>query len=264
MDLQELLVCLVEPSTVQRKLIKNFLTQLGLNKVQSVADGQSALQEIRNSRPDLVISALYLPDMTGTDLVHTMRAEEQIAEIAFLLISSETDLRVLDPIRQAGSIGILPKPFSLKDLHRALTATVEYYSEQSADFGGYDPENLRVLVVDDSPMARRHIRRVLGNMGIENFAEATNGAEAVTRLQESFFDLVVTDYNMPRMDGDQLTHFIREQSSQRSIPILMVTSEEDQSRLTAVAQAGVSAICDKPFEPARVRSLLGAMFNDQG
>ena len=69
-------------------------------------------------------------------------------------------------------------------------------------------------------------------------------------------DLVVTDYNMPEMDGRQLVEYIRQQSWQRSVPILMVTSEQSFSRLAAVEEAGVSGICDKPFEPGTIRRLL--------
>ena len=74
-------------------------------------------------------------------------------------------------------------------------------------------------------------------------------------------DLVVTDYNMPEMDGREFVEYVRSRSWQRSVPILMVTSETDQGRLAAVEEAGVSGICDKPFEPAVVRCLLARMLS---
>jgi two-component system chemotaxis response regulator CheY len=115
---------------------------------------------------------------------------------------------------------------------------------------------LKTLVVDDSPLARKHICRVLGNLGIHDITTAENGRQAVSIIESTFFDLVVTDYNMPEMDGETLTRFIRENSTQRSIPILMVTSEGDQSRLSAVQQAGVSGICDKPFDTLCVKQMI--------
>jgi len=72
-------------------------------------------------------------------------------------------------------------------------------------------------------------------------------------------DLVITDYNMPEMDGKGLVDFIRQQSWQASVPILMVTSEADMGRLAAIESAGVSGICDKPFEAHVVRELLGRL-----
>jgi two-component system chemotaxis response regulator CheY len=100
---------------------------------------------------------------------------------------------------------------------------------------------------------------VLANLGIQHFTEAENGKQAVGIIDQHFFDLVVTDYNMPEMDGRELTEYIRTQSWQSTVPILMVSSESNQSRLAAVEQAGVSGVCDKPFESAMVKGLLQKM-----
>jgi two-component system chemotaxis response regulator CheY len=61
---------------------------------------------------------------------------------------------------------------------------------------------------------------------------------------------------MPEMDGQQLVDFIRNSSSQPSLPIIMVTSESDESRLAGIQKSGVSAICDKPFEPITLKRYL--------
>jgi len=163
---------------------------------------------------------------------------------------------MLDPIRQAGVIAILPKPFDPDDLRKALYSTVEFIAPDENALADIILDDLKTLVVDDSPLARKHISRVLGNLGISDITTAENGVDAISKIESNFFDLVVTDYNMPEMDGETLTRFIREQSSQRSIPILMVTSEGDQSRLSAVQQAGVSGICDKPFDTISVKQMI--------
>ena len=61
---------------------------------------------------------------------------------------------------------------------------------------------------------------------------------------------------MPKMDGKHLIDYIRQQSGQQAVPVLMVTTEENMSKLAAVEQSGVSAICDKPFDPATVKSMI--------
>ena len=262
MQVADFIVVLVEASNTQRKIIKAHLSKLGVNQVHTTETATAALALMENHRPDLVISALYLPDMTGTELVHEMRTHPSLKDVAFMLISSETDIRVLDPIRQAGSIAILPKPFESADLKRALVATQQYYTTDEIQLDSYEPGSLEVLVVDDSRLARNHIKRVLRNMGMEKITEAENGAEAAKLVKDQFFDLVVTDYNMPEMDGQQLVSYIRNSSAQASIPILMVTSESDEQRLASVQQSGVSAICDKPFETETVRQLLQFMLSD--
>lgn len=219
-----------------------------------MATGHAALDNLSPDPHDLIISTMHLEDMTGTELVQNMRMDERLHDIAFMLISSETDFRYLEPIRQAGGIAILPKPYEIEQLRRALYSTIHYL-----DTSEIAAEDLNVLVVDDSFTARNHIKRVLSNMGIQRLTEAKNGKEAVAILAEHFFDLIVTDYNMPEMDGKQLLEHIRNQSKQTNIPLLMVSSESDDSRVAAVQQAGGSANCDKPYETETVRVLLHKM-----
>jgi len=159
-------------------------------------------------------------------------------------------------VRQAGVLAILPKPFELDDLKRALYASLDYIEPDEIDLARIEVEDLRVLVVDDSQMSLNHICHILEQMGVEKIVRANNGREAAEHVLESAFDLVVTDYNMPEMDGRELVHYIRQLSGQPDIPILMVTSEKDSARLASVKQAGVSALCDKPFDPRTLRTLI--------
>ena len=153
-------------------------------------------------------------------------------------------------------IAILPKPFNADELRVAMANTLNFIDPTALSLETFSPEEMQVLVVDDSSMARKHIKRVLNSIGIEHFTEAVDGLEASKILENQYFDLVVTDYNMPNMDGQELIDHIRKNSSQASVPVLMVTSEENDNRLAAVQKAGVSAICDKPFAADTVRDLV--------
>ncbi len=252
----DLSVVLVEPSHTQAHIVGQFLRNLGVANMQTAASGADALALLRQAKPSVVISAMYLPDMTGTELVYAMRADEDLEMLPFVLISSETRPKVLDPIRQSGACSILPKPFSEKQLLTALRAVIDYLEPEGQLEVPVDLESLKVLIVDDSPVSRKFLRHILENLGIESFLEASNGKEAVSVLGETMVDLVLTDYNMPEMDGKALVEYIRQQSWQATVPVLMVTSESNMSRLAAVEQAGVSAICDKPFDPKTVKGLI--------
>ncbi|MEN8178729.1 MAG: response regulator [Pseudomonadota bacterium] len=262
MDIKELSVILVEPSHMQQHIVHNYLKELGISIIDTLLSGQEALQEIRCTPPDLVISALYLPDMTGTDLLHTMRKDDMLLETAFILISSETRFRYLDPIRQAGAVAILPKPFTKDDLDIALKSTLDYLEAPNLELENIDTESLKVLLVDDSRMSRNHLRRILEAMGVEHISEAENGIEGAKMINDHYYDLVISDYNMPEMDGQELVDHIRTNSCQPGIPILMITSESNQSRLAAVQKSGVSAICDKPFEPVTLKLFLERILLD--
>lgn len=261
--LSNLTVLVVEPSSMQRRLITDALYAAGINDITEVVNGADALDHSKHSDIDLLVSALYLPDMDGSDLIQQLRSDEVTQDTAFVLISSESRFEYLDPIKQAGAAAILSKPFTEEELSMALNATLRLVDEAVLEAADYAPEDLLVMLVDDSPMARRHIKRVLSNMGFERFVEADNGIEAMAALQNQFFDLVVTDYNMPLMDGSALVDRIRNDSNQPSVPIMMVTSEQDSSRLAAVQKSGVSAICDKPFEHDTVRQLMTRILSNQ-
>lgn len=254
----DLAILLIEPSSTQLKVIMQHLRQEGISNIEGVHNAGEALAMLQNHRPDLIISSLYLPDMTSTDLLERIKHDDALSEIPFMLISSESSHKVLDAIRQAGVVAILPKPFAPRDLKNALRATIEFIDPQEIDLEHYDIENVRVLVVDDSSLARKHICRVLNNMGIVRITQAVDGkqaAELFTEAQDQF-DLIITDLNMPIMDGQELIQFIRHDLGNSIIPILMVTSEDNQTRLSNVHKAGVSAICDKPFDPQTVKEML--------
>jgi len=180
-----------------------------------------------------------------------------------MLVSSETSIKVLEPIRQAGVVAILPKPFDHADLHRALRTTIDYIDPEEMELESYDIEELNVLLVDDSLTARNHIKRVLTSLGIQNIQTANDGLQAAQILSDASFDLIVTDLNMPEMDGEQLTEFVRTELGNTYVPILMVTSESDEARLGNVQQSGVSAIVDKPFEPQSIREILYRVLDEQ-
>ena len=255
--LADLSVLLVEPSHMQANLVSRMLQHQGVRQVRVFDTAGAALAAMTEGVPTglVVISSLYLPDMAGTELVAAMRADHDLETIPFILVSSETRPQVLEPVRQSGACSIVTKPFSEQQLSRALFAAADYLNPPE-DMDAAEIESLRVLLVDDSLASRRHLRRLLEELGIERIIEAVNGKEAVAALQDAMVDLVITDYNMPEMDGRELTEYIRTQSWQNSVPVLMVTSEQNMGRLAAVERAGVSAICDKPFEAGSIRKLI--------
>ncbi|MCB1774716.1 MAG: response regulator, partial [Gammaproteobacteria bacterium] len=199
--LEQLVVLVVEPSSTQRRIICRSLEANGIRSADQCETGTAALDRLAADPPDLVISSLYLPDMTGTDLVHRIRESSRFADTPFMLISSETRFRYLDPIRQAGVVGILPKPFTDAELRTALGTTLDLLDDETEHLADLDTDSMKVLVVDDSRMARNHITRVLATLGIESVDHAEDGVQALEMIERHYYDFIVTDYNMPRMDG---------------------------------------------------------------
>lgn len=254
--MDRLSILLVEPSTTQQKMIYSFLQVLGVEHVNNTQTAAEALEALKSGNPDIVISSMHLPDLTGTELLERIRHGDVKPDVPYMLISSETSYRYLEPIRQAGAIAILPKPFELEQLRTALYAALDYFDPGELKTKSISHEDLKVLLVDDSGLSRRHIHRVLSAMGIEHITEAENGQQALELVQGNYYDLIVTDLYMPEMDGKEFVEHVRQDSDQPSVPILMVSSESDASRLAVVQQSGVSAMCDKPFDTTTIKSLI--------
>lgn len=263
--LKNLSVCLVEPSSVQARIITAELQALGVRQVTVHESGKAALAAVKTDRPGLVVSALYLPDMSGTDLVYGLRNDPALMDIAFVLVSSETRPQVLEPVRQSGACGILPKPFTAQQLRKVLSTTLDYlHGDDSLVQAHVELEELVVLIVDDSRTSRNYVHHVLEKLGVVNFIEAENGVDAVRIMEDRLVDLVVTDFNMPEMDGKDLIRHIRNKSWQNSVPILMITSEQNHNRLAGMEDLGVSGICDKPFVPEVIKPLLAKILMEHG
>lgn len=248
---QVLKVLLVEPSRTQSAIIRKYLQGQGVEQVTAVTTGQEALQTARNESPGVIISSLHLSDMTGVQLAQQICAETS-SPPGFVLISSEADVSQAGSLSRCGNAILLHKPFTPEKLAEALKVVALKGQAPSAA----QRSKLRVLIVDDSAPARRHIRDVLTSLGVSQFAEAADGAQGVAAVARETFDLIVTDYNMPYLDGHGLVGYLRQNPSSASIPIVMVTTEQDPGKLEAVRQLGVTAICDKSFPTDVVRNIL--------
>lgn len=259
--IQDLSLLLVEPSDMQKKIITKALTEAGIKKIEFADNIKDTLALITTFPPDLIISAMYLPDGSANELIDAIRNNKNTENQCFMLVSSESNRENLEHLRQSGVLAILPKPFTNKDLQRAIYSALDLIVEEEIDLELFDPRSLRVLVVDDSLMARKHISRTLNSMGIEQIEVAENGKNAINILNNAEFDLIITDYNMPEMDGRELTEAVRHSIDLAHIPILMVSSNAGDNQLANIAHEGVDAICGKPFEPAVVRKLLAKILN---
>ncbi|GGA92423.1 response regulator [Agarivorans gilvus] len=260
LSLADLTILLVEPSNMQRNIIRTRLHEAGIDNFVMAENCQQAVELAIKTAPDLVVSSMYFADGTATDLVQQLRANDLSRDIAFMLISSEACHHTLDAIKQAGVIAILPKPFEFTHLLGALQATISYIEPDQDLISEINVASKKILVVDDSLTARRHIARVLENIGVAQVLFAENGQQALNLLEQDEVDLVITDYNMPVMDGAALIEALRQHPRFSDIPALMVTSENNGAKLDGVRQSGVSALVDKPFDIDAVKQVLGRLF----
>jgi two-component system chemotaxis response regulator CheY len=106
-----------------------------------------------------------------------------------------------------------------------------------------------VLVVDDQKLMREVIREILGELESLEIDEAADGETALTKMKSTPYDLVISDWNMPRMDGIALLQAIRSTESLKSVPVIMLTGQSEREHVLQAKQFGVSGFVRKPFNP---------------
>ncbi|WP_027350611.1 chemotaxis response regulator CheY [Halotalea alkalilenta] len=121
-------------------------------------------------------------------------------------------------------------------------------------------KQINFLVVDDFPTMRRIVRNLLKELGYQNVEEAEDGQQALERLRAGGFDFVVSDWNMPNLDGLEMLKQIRADPALSSLPVLMVTAEARKENIIAAAQAGANGYVVKPFTAGTLEEKLNKIF----
>jgi two-component system chemotaxis response regulator CheY len=122
--------------------------------------------------------------------------------------------------------------------------------------------NMKILLIDDSATTRRNTGFLLENLGFNNVEEAEDGVMALQMLRSGHFDFVISDWNMPNMDGLTMLQNIRADEALKKIPVLMVTAEAEKKNVVAAAQSGASGYVVKPFTGAILEEKLNKIFQN--
>jgi len=123
-------------------------------------------------------------------------------------------------------------------------------------------ETKKVIVVDDSSVMRQIIKNNLKQLGFEqsNLVDAEDGEQALKKISEDAIDLVISDWNMPKMTGIDFLKAIRSDGALKELPFLMVTSEADKEKIMEAVQAGVNQYIVKPFNATQLEEKIKEIF----
>ena len=125
-------------------------------------------------------------------------------------------------------------------------------------------KNMKFLVVDDMSTMRRIVRSILNELGFSNVDEAEDGIDAVGNLRSAKYDFVVSDWNMPNLDGLEMLKTIRADDVLKGLPVLLVTAEAKKENIIEAAKAGASGYVVKPFTAAILEEKLNKIFEKHG
>ena len=122
-------------------------------------------------------------------------------------------------------------------------------------------KNMKILVVDDFSTMRRIVKNILRQLDFNNIVEADDGSTAIDILQKEKIDMVVSDWNMPKMTGLELLKAVRCDDALKHIPFLMVTAEAQQENIIEAVKSGVSNYIVKPFTAETLGQKITQIFN---
>jgi len=121
-------------------------------------------------------------------------------------------------------------------------------------------KDMKILIVDDFSTMRRIVKNLLRDLGFNNTSEADDGQTALPMLKSGGFDFLVTDWNMPGMDGLTLLKEVRADENLSQMPVLMVTAEAKREQIVVAAEAGVNGYVVKPFTAITLKEKINKIF----
>jgi two-component system, chemotaxis family, chemotaxis protein CheY len=119
----------------------------------------------------------------------------------------------------------------------------------------------RILVVDDSPVSRKMVCKAVSMSGLDigEILEASNGKEALEVVARTWVDIVLADINMPVMSGAEMVAEMAKSDFMATTPVVIISSEKGEERITALRSLGVSAYLPKPFRPEQIKQVVGGL-----
>ncbi len=117
---------------------------------------------------------------------------------------------------------------------------------------------LNILIVDDSSLTRKAIKRIIDMLGLDvgQILEAENGTEALKILSETKVDLVLADLNMPEMGGIEMIYHMRGNEATKDIPVVVISTESSTTRIEGLLANGAKAYLHKPFTPEKFKEVI--------
>ncbi|MBK9441228.1 MAG: hybrid sensor histidine kinase/response regulator [Comamonadaceae bacterium] len=274
MNLNQLSYLVVDDLELMRAVTVNQLRSMGVEKIKVARHGAEALEMLRASKFDAVLSDWNMPIMSGLDLLKTLRADPKLAKIPFLMITAEAERQRIEEVISAGVNALLVKPYNSGSLKARLermlhpqkrpvpTPALAPTSSSRADEGTGLSQVLspsRILVVDDYPVSLKLLEKLFADE--YQVQTATDGLAALALCQtEPLPDLVLMDVMMPGMDGFEVVRRLREQHATAQIPVIFVTGLSDnEARVKGMALGAVDFV-SKTSDPkalrARVRNFI--------
>lgn len=255
MDMAEIAgkqILLVDDSPSSRKFICQVLSHTGITILEA-ENGLDALDILAKTRVDLVITDIFMPKLNGVELCKKLKENPDLAEIPVIVVSnfnSETDIQLGF---EAGASDYLSK----------------------MEVGAFLPEKVctllkrkcfaakqKVLIVDNSPSTLEILAKALSDAGFHTMCSGS-GARAMEKLEKSAPDLVLLNINMPALNVLQFHKELRKRLQKKSVPLIVMSTEEERWKIKQLKDLGAAAYLIKPFNTDSMVLLVENLLSNQ-
>nr|MBF0220910.1 response regulator [Desulfobulbaceae bacterium] len=245
-------ILLVEDSAVIRKKLKLHIEKLDY-KVTEVADGEEAFKCACQNQFDLVITDVDMPVKNGLQLCKDLRDTSSTKSLPVIMVSDFDSEDDISKGFEAGASAYLPKSEVLERLQEQITNVLASSSFRSVH---------TILIVEDTPTIRKAIKYGLIQAGFKVLT-ASNGKEAIDMLRKKKVNLILSDIEMPEMDGFALCRQLKADSDLHEIPIVIMSTHSERSYMKRVVELGAATYLVKPFNPEELIIIIDRILSDQ-
>lgn len=251
-------IILVDDQPLYRNVVKTVLKSIGnISIIGEASTGKEFLELIKTQKPDIVFMDIEMPEMDGIEA--TRQALKIHPDLAIIGLSMYENKRYIDELINSGARGYLLK---LSDNDKLLENILKhpkaeiFYSEKLVKKESREiSDKKNIMVVDDFESNTFVTALTLENAGYK-VTKSESGSEALRIMRDNNFDLLITDYNMPNMNGEELISSVRQIPQYAKIPILVLSTLKNEDRKHLTKTLGVTGWIEKPFQLQRFLKIV--------
>jgi CheY-like chemotaxis protein len=229
-------ILVVTSSDSKQKDCVDQLSQMGFENINSATNGVEALKLLRDSPIDMVLSDWDLPDTDGLELLKTIKKSPSLQGTPFIFLTAHTDEEKNRQAMTYGAVDNFADPSSSTNLKENIEIILN--------------RGIRnILIVEDSDIQREICIAQLQQIGFEKITGATNGKEALEYLENNSVDFILSDWNMPELNGLELLKKVKGNTALKDIPFLILTINNDEDKNQEALNLGAIDYIVKPLMP---------------
>lgn len=247
---------LVDDQTLYRNTFKELLHKIAnVQVIAEASNGYEFLNLILDNKPDIVFMDIEMPRLNGIDT--TKIALELHPDLIIIGLSLYDSSEYINQMLKAGAKGYLLKTAdNIEILERLLKYSPdEIFLSKDITLTSNRKKNIKILIIDDYEISNYIVGHELQKIGYQ-VKKAVSAKEAMIYLKNNTFDLIITDLNMPEVDGIELTKMIRKLREYRQTPVLMLTATTDKKVMDLAQEAGINGWLKKPFESQEAATMI--------